>query len=235
MEVFFKKQRRTRAFTLIELLVVIAIIAILAAMLLPALSSAKQKAWSTSCNSNLHQIGLGMRMFADDNGEFYPESGGDIPWGATDSATGKASWLEQIFSYAGSTNVFNCPGNVQLPENLRGPFNYFNGCNAAFGADGGFAAVKGLAILFPSAFVLSGDTAGISGGTLHFNPLDADKDDYTQNCIGGAADPSITEVWQIHSKGQNVMFADGHSKWYKGYNADEMTFAYTTMTNWVQY
>jgi prepilin-type N-terminal cleavage/methylation domain-containing protein/prepilin-type processing-associated H-X9-DG protein len=229
-----------RAFTLIELLVVIAIIAILAAMLLPALSSAKQKAWTISCNSNLHQIGLGMRMFANDNNELYPESGTTIYWGATDLASpagsGKPSWMEQAVSCVGNTNVYNCPGNVQLSASLRGPFNYFNGCNAAFvAAAGQYAAVKSTAILFPSAFVLSGDTAGVSGGALQFDPQDADKDDYVQNCIGGAADPSITETWQIHSKGQNVMFADGHSKWYKNFNPNEMTFAYTTMTNWIQY
>ena len=225
-----------RAFTLIELLVVIAIIAILAAMLLPALSSAKQKAWTTSCTSNLHQIGLAMRMFADDNNEYYPESGSDIYWGTTDPTTMKPSWSEQIFPYTGNTNVYNCPGNVQLAAKLQGPFNYFNGCNAAFvAASGQFAAVKSTAILFPSAFVLGGDTAGTKGGPVIFDPQDADKDDYTQNCVGGAAIPSLTEFWQIHSKGQNIMFADGHSKWYKGYNPNEMTFAYTTMTNWLQF
>src|SRR5580698_478004 len=102
------------AFTLIELLVVIAIIAILAAMLLPVLSSAKQRAWTANCNSNLHQVGLAMKMFADDNDELYPESGGDIYWGATDPVTKQASWLEQIFFYVGNTNVYNCPGNIQL-------------------------------------------------------------------------------------------------------------------------
>ena len=231
-----------RAFTLIELLVVIAIIAILAAMLLPALSAAKQRAWTTSCNSNLHQIGLGMRMFADDNNDFYPVSGGVIYWNTNDFAppagSGKPSWMQQIFPYIGKTNVYRCPGNVQLALAMQGPFNYFNGCNAAFGQARTFAAVKSTQILFPSAFVLGGDTAGIQtppGAIQPFDPLDADKDDYTQNCVGGPANGSPFEIWQIHSKGQNVMFADGHSKWYKGFNPSDMTFGYTSMTNWINY
>jgi prepilin-type N-terminal cleavage/methylation domain-containing protein/prepilin-type processing-associated H-X9-DG protein len=225
--------RRKQAFTLIELLVVIAIIAILAAMLLPALSRAKQKAWTTSCVSNLRQIGLGMRMFADDNDGFYPESGGDILWGGIDAGTTKPSWMEQIYGQVGNTNTFNCPANVQLPEQYRGPFNYFNGCNAAYVETGTSAAIKSNRLLFPSCFVLGGDTCGTTGGALRFDPLDADKDDYSQNCIGGAADDSITEYWQIHVKGQNVFFADGHAKWYKGFNAAEMTFGYNVMTNWM--
>ena len=226
-----------RAFTLIELLVVIAIIAILAAMLLPTLSNAKQRSWTISCISNLHQIGMGMKMFADDNSELYPESGRDIPWGTVDAlasgGSGKASWMEQIYPEVGNTNAYNCPGNVQLPQQYQGPFNYFNGCNAAFIAMGSFASVRNPSILFPSAFVLGGDTAGTKDGRVLFDPLDADKDDYTQNCVGGAADDSLTEYWQVHTKGQNIMFADGHTKWYKTFNASEMTFGYNIMTNWM--
>jgi prepilin-type N-terminal cleavage/methylation domain-containing protein/prepilin-type processing-associated H-X9-DG protein len=236
MEIFSENKNPARAFTLIELLVVIAIIAILAAMLLPTLATAKQRAWTTSCTSNLRQIGLGMKMYADDNNEFYPESGNVIYWGTNDPVTQKPSWMEQIISYVGSTNAYNCPGNVQLPVNMQGPFDYFNGDRAAFIVNDTDSSVKNSSILFPTAFVLSGDTCGIpnvSGGGS-FNTLDADKDDYTQNCVGGATNGTPFELWQVHSLGQNILFADGHTHWYKGYNADEMTFRYDSMHGWAE-
>ena len=220
---------RRRAFTLIELLVVIAIIAILAALLLPALSSAKQRAWTTSCVSNLHQIGLGMRMFADENNEFYPESGNIIPWDFIDPQTGKQSWMQQLVLYAQSTNVYHCPGNVQLSAANQSLFNYFNGVRAAYVVVNGFTSVDSRQIRFPSAYVLSGDT--IDNGQ-YFSGTDSDKDDYTQNCVGGPANGAPWVDWQAHSKGQNILFVDGHAKWYNGYNANEMTFRYGAIHGW---
>lgn len=230
-------QSRRRGFTLIELLVVIAIIAILAAILLPVLSQAKKRAWTVQCVSNLRQVGVGMKLFADDNNQLFPESGDDIHWGATDLTTGKPSWMEQIVANIQNTNVYNCPANAQLPADMRGPFNYFNGCRAAFVVAQEFAAVNNNAIKFPSQYVLSGDTCGIPNETTdedgeNFDPQDADKDDYTQNCVGGAANGSPYELWQVHAAGQNVLFADGHSKFYKGYVAADMTFRYDTVQGW---
>jgi prepilin-type N-terminal cleavage/methylation domain-containing protein len=67
--------RPGHAFTLIELLVVIAIVAILAAMLLPVLARAREKARSAQCAGNLRQWGLACRMYADDNNDFLPRRG----------------------------------------------------------------------------------------------------------------------------------------------------------------
>jgi prepilin-type N-terminal cleavage/methylation domain-containing protein/prepilin-type processing-associated H-X9-DG protein len=221
--------KKSGGFTLIELLVVIAIIAILAAMLLPALSSAKQRAWAISCTSNLRQTGLGLRMFADDNNELYPRSGGNIPWNYADSDAPTNGWMQQIYAYTRSTNVFRCPGNVQLPPDNRSPFNYFSGTRAAFVLAGKGAAAKNTLIQYPAAYVLAGDTID---NAQYFDREDCDKDDYTQNCVGGPTNGLPAVQWQAHNKGQNLLFADGHVKYYKGYKPTEMTFRYSSISGW---
>jgi prepilin-type N-terminal cleavage/methylation domain-containing protein/prepilin-type processing-associated H-X9-DG protein len=214
-------------FTLIELLVVIAIIAILAAMLMPALAAAKQRAWTIACNSNLHQISLGMTMYADESNGFYPESGGDIPWGNTDPHTHANGWMQQIYQYTSSTNIYHCPSNKLLPENEQSWFNYFNGDRAAYLSvtPNDDASVDTKKIRFPTQYVLSGDTQD-------FTPEDSDKDDYSQNCVGGPANGIPWEAWQAHSSGQNILFNDGHAKWYKGYETNDMTFRYDSIHGW---
>lgn len=67
-----KMQKNLKAFTLVELLVVVAIIGILATMMLPALAKARESARRAACKSNLHQMQLGLEMYAEANSESYP-------------------------------------------------------------------------------------------------------------------------------------------------------------------
>ena len=205
---------------------VIAIIAILAALLLPALASARSRAWSAQCQANLHQLGVGLKLYADDANGRYPESGDIIYWNQIDPDTGHAGWMQQIFPYVQNTNTFRCPANRSLPAARQSNFNYFNGVRAAYVAAGYLpASVNTAQIQFPTAYVLSGDT-------LSFEPLDADKDDYTFNCVGGMDNGLPWVDWQAHARGQNLAFEDGHVKWYKGYDTNEMTVRYDSLHGW---
>ena len=234
MKLHYNKKTEHQGFTLIELLVVIAIIAILAALLLPALATAKESARRGACKSNLHQQGIAFQIYSQDNNNLVP----DLRYGSFTTTPGKVAgfwpwdmstnFTDQMIADGASQDIFYCPSN---PD--------FN-CDATwnFGANAGIAnsyRVLGYVYLAPGAGMNAGgkpeepywktNTIGIPG---QLSPADAELvvDDVIQDTVTKSYS-AITSLGpltiQVGSRtshlsgggpaGGNDLFEDGHAEW----------------------
>ncbi len=190
------------SFTLIELLVVIAIIAILAAMLLPALKQARERAQAITCTNNMKQIGTGFAMYLADYEGYYP------PYGETISAGGYgtcwdgklAPYLNLEINKSKTSTVFWCPSS---------PDNYLDR-NRTYAAHGGMCLTTGWSYCFfrenqllrkPGDFAITYEVirSVLFGGS--------NNGEYNVARTDGGS------TLYRHQGGTNILFADLHVDW----------------------
>ena len=227
-----------RAFTLIELLVVIAIIAILAAMLLPALSKAKAKAQQTHCLSNKHQITVACSMYNNDwedflvpNAPVSASSGGTfVGWCPGTENWGTSPWNINVDAYktnclgpyAGNVMVYKCPSDVILSDNgarirsiSMNPFMIGNLDNMG---PGGAAAVREMTSM-AGGWRLFTKLASLNCIGLANTWVFADEamytinDGYLQCSLNTPGYPDCPANY--HSGGNCFSYVDGHAEYKK--------------------
>jgi len=206
------------AFTLVELLVVIAIVAILASLLLPALSRSKASAKSIQCAGNLRQMGIAAHLYVDDNANFYPvayydaEQGGvtySYCWDLT-TISGRTNTVIPGLLWQGRTTlqIQQCPSFAGAADWLTDPYTGYN-YNTSYIGHGQYESIpqpaKGSDVQRTGKTVLFGDGQYAAGADKFMrapwpNPGDADYEAWAG-----------TQGFR-HQNLSNASFCDGHAE-----------------------
>ncbi len=209
--------KKRTVFTLIELLVVIAIIAILAAMLLPALSKARERARNSSCINNLKQIGTGAFMYAERSKDRLPYVGSS--GGVTYAADGNSytPWWFALNDYVSNEKSFICPADTNklcdsaaaagghlavAAEGNKRPYSAFTeGLSYGINGHSGIASMVLSKAYRPSKTVMIGDAGSLANAVAMSSFINSTL-------------PTIAEASQRvsarHGNGMNIVMADGH-------------------------